>query len=369
MRWHQTLKDRPYFPLFFPSRPRITKVNLQAALRWDDAAPAADDARALSINAIVPAYKASDHIEKCLDGLFEAGFSADEIIIVDDCCPEETHLVAREMGIEPIVFDANRGAATARNAGAAASRADVLLFVDCDVVVQPDVREKVTQFFEEQPGFSAVFGSYDSEPECPRSVSRFRNLLHRQVHVEAKGDAVTFWTGCGAVRRASFEAVGGFDDEQRMMEDVRLGLKLHARGEKIWLDPQIQGKHLKRWTLSSMFRTDLFDRAVPWTRLLQTEIGEASSYALNLGLRGRVSGIAVAGSILGSALSLLSPVAGLATIAASTLLLTLANGNFLKNLRRELGWGEALLAVPLLWLHYCAACLGFAYASLRRRSS
>ena len=319
-----------------------------------------------AINVVVPAYKAESYIEKCLEGLFAAGFGRDEIIVIDDCSPDATREEVRKLGIEPIVLDRNRGAAAARNAGAAASEVDILLFVDCDVVVEPDVRERVEAFFIERPGYSAVFGSYDNAPECPSPVSRFRNLLHRHIHVEAEGEAVTFWTGCGAIRRDSFHSVGGFDCNQRMMEDVKLGLELHARGERIWLDPEIQGKHLKRWTLSSMFRTDMIHRAIPWTRLLRTEIGKASSYALNLSLRGRVSGIAVLGTVLGLPLLPLAPIAGIGMIAGSLTMLVIANRRFVRKLGNELGPFEAILAVPLLWLHYLSACLGYAYALWRR---
>ncbi|MGB7371575.1 glycosyltransferase family 2 protein [Erythrobacter sp.] len=317
------------------------------------------------IHAIVPAYRAQEYIGKCIKGLRDAGFRDDEIIVVDDCSPDQTAQTVRSLGIEPVALAENVGAAEARNAGAAVSNADILLFVDCDVVVQSDVRDRVAAFFASASSYSAVFGSYDNSPECRSPVSRFRNLLHRQVHVESRGDAVTFWTGCGAIRRESFEAVGGFDSEQRMMEDVRLGLKLHALGRKIRLDPAIQGKHLKRWTLSSMFRTDLFDRAIPWTRLLRTRIGRASSYALNLSLRGRISGIAVAGTLLGCAVAVIQPFVGLATVLGSFGLLIWANRSFLRELLRISGPAQAMLAVPLLWLHYCAACLGFAYARLK----
>jgi len=319
-----------------------------------------------TIDAIVPAYKAQGYIDKCISGLLAAGFDRESIIVVDDCSPDETGALVRAMGIEPIILPENQGAAAARNTGAQASSADILMFVDCDVVIEPDARRRVREFFIDRPNYSAVFGSYDNAPECPSPVSRFRNLLHRHVHVEAEGEAVTFWTGCGAVRRDSFEMVGGFDCHQRMMEDVKLGLELHARGNRIWLDPAIQGKHLKRWTLSSMVKTDLIHRAVPWTRLLRTEIGKASSYALNLSLRGRISGIGVLGTLIGLPVSLIAPAAGLGLVAGSIAMIGFANARFLKKLGRELGLFEAVLALPLLWLHYLSACLGYAYARLRR---
>jgi hypothetical protein len=34
-------------------------------------------------------------------------------------------------------------------------------------------------------------------------------------------------------------------------------------------------------------------------------------------------------------------------------------------LRRRRSIAEAIIAVPLLWLHYLCACLGFAWVALR----
>ncbi|WP_279350396.1 glycosyltransferase [Erythrobacter litoralis] len=319
----------------------------------------------LSIAVIVPAHNAKAYLARCLTGLMAAGFSTDEIVLVDDASTDRTVEIARTFNVEPLSISANAGAANARNVGVRATKADILFFVDADVVVHPDTRRRVLAFFTEHPQYAAVFGSYDDDPAANTVVSRFRNLLHRHVHIEGAGKAVTFWTGCGAVRREAFERAGGFDAKQAMMEDIKLGLELTTRGETIWLDPGIQGKHLKRWTLQSMFRTDMFHRAIPWARMLQTDLGEASSYALNLSLKGRLSGIAVAASLLGLMALLIAPAIGAILIASAFGLLAYANGSFIRSVFAERGVFEAAAAIPLLWVHYLAACLGYAWVLLR----
>lgn len=323
------------------------------------------DAPAMSIRVVVPAYNAAGYIGKCLKGLFDAGFTPAEIALVDDGSTDRTSAIAREMGVEPIILPGNSGAAAARNAGARRGAADIIFFVDADVVVHGDVKTRLLDFFATHPAYAAVFGAYDDDPEVDRRVSRFRNLLHRFVHVQGAGDAETFWTGCGAVRREAYERVGGLDDHQAMMEDVKFGMALRQAGERIRIDPRIQGKHLKHWTLPSMCRTDLFHRAIPWARLLRSQAGQASKNALNLGAAGKVSGLAVAGSLAALPLLVVHPAAGAGLLAASVLALIAANSGFLNMLRVERGLAEAAGAVPLLWLHYLCACLGFAWVLLR----
>ncbi len=317
-----------------------------------------------AIAAIVPAYNATDFIRRCIEGLIDAGFAPGEIIIVDDASSDDTARITRESGVVPLRLARNSGAAEARNAGARSVTADILFFVDADVVVHPCSRTRILQFFANKPQYAAIFGAYDSDPAADTLVSRFRNLLHRHVHLEGHGDQVTFWTGCGALRCESFEKIGGFDPAQNMMEDVKLGLALSAHGERIWLDSALQGKHLKRWTLYSMARTDLLHRAIPWARLLRTEMGSASGKSLNLRLGGKLSGLAVAGSLVSLPLVFAAPWAAGAVLAASLALLASANAAFLRMLRRERGLIEAFAAIPLLWLHYLCACLGYAWVLL-----
>jgi GT2 family glycosyltransferase len=194
---------------------------------------------------------------------------------------EELIVVDRPLGLGP---------AAARNLGATRATGDVLVFVDADVEVHEDVFERIRAAFDGDRALTAIFGSYDDDPADGGLVSDFRNLLHHHVHHEAAGPATTFWAGLGAVRRVEFEGAGGFDERRfhrPSVEDIELGVRLARQGARIVLDPAIQGKHLKRWTLAEMASTDLLRRGVPWLQLLLEE-GRGST-ALNLGRRHRVA--------------------------------------------------------------------------------
>ena len=94
------------------------------------------------------------------------------------------------------------------------------------------------------------------------------------------------------MRREPFLAAGGFDAERYAVpsiEDVELGMRMTAAGARIELRPEIQGTHLKRWSLVQMLRTDFSARGVPWVALL---LDEGGSSALNLGWRHRLSALA-----------------------------------------------------------------------------
>jgi GT2 family glycosyltransferase len=239
---------------------------------------------------------------------------------------------------------ADHGAASARNAGARDSSGEILVFVDADVAVHADAFRRIRKRFEGDPTLSAVFGSYDDAPAAPGFVSIFRNLLHYHVHQTSPGPATTFWTGLGAIRREAFDSVGGLDEDLEWLEDVDLGMRLSAQGRAIELDPEIQGTHLKRWSLWSMIKTDFVGRGIPWVVLLLRH--RRRSDALNLGWKHRAS----AASSLFATGALVKRRFGLATLAAATFV-TL-NRSFHGSLLRRFGFSRAAAGVGLHALHH-----------------
>ncbi len=258
-----------------------------------------------SMAAIMPAYNAAAYLEQSLPPLLDAEAGLAEVIVVDDGSTDGTGALAARRGARVLRLDPTAGAAAARNAGARATQGDILVFVDADSVVQPGTLAALRRYLAAHPEADAVFGSYDAEPAARGVVSQYRNLLHHYVHQSARPGAATFWAGLGAVRRAAFERVGGFDPDPRWcaIEDIELGYRLRAAGCAIHACPALQCGHLKRWTLREMVRTDLLLRAVPWTRLNL----ERRCWPNDLNLRhGRMAGAVLAAALPAAVLAALA---------------------------------------------------------------
>jgi cellulose synthase/poly-beta-1,6-N-acetylglucosamine synthase-like glycosyltransferase len=182
------------------------------------------------------------------------------------------------------------GPGAARNEGARKARGEILFFVDADIVVHPDTLPRVAADFECNGDPAAVFGSYDDSPAAQNFLSQYRNLLHHFVHQDSKTEAVTFWGGCGAVRKEIFDKLGGFDQcryPTASIEDIELGYRMHQAGYRILLDKELQVQHLKEWRLGSLLRADIYCRAVPWSKLILERQGLIND--LNLQTRQRIS--------------------------------------------------------------------------------
>ena len=318
----------------------------------------------MQLTVVIPAHQAAPTLERCLGAVAAAGFAPAEIIVVDDGSRDATSEIAGRFGVRILRHDTPQRPARARNAGVRAAGTPLVLFVDADVAVHADVRERVLARFAGEPDLAALFGAYDAAPPAPALVSRYRNLLHHFVHHRAEPQAETFWTGLGAVRRERFEAVGGFDPDWEDIEDVEFGLRLRDAGGRIRLDPAIQGTHLKAWTLRSMLRTDMRGRAMPWTRLLRS--GRARAGSLNTGAGHQVAAGSVALFATSLAVAPFWPPALAGALAAAGLFAA-ANARFFGYLAALRGPLFALRAAPYHAAHYAAALAGYLWVRLAER--
>jgi hypothetical protein len=310
------------------------------------------------VSVVVPVHDGAAVLALSLPALAASDLPRDdwELVVVDDASTDDSPQLAEAHADAVIRLEGPaRGPAFARNRGAAEASGDVIVFVDADVRVRPDALRLFRDTLRDNPGVCAVFGAYDTEPAAPGLVSQYRNLVHHRVHADHAGDADTFWAGCGAIRRSAFQQAGGFDATRYprpQIEDIELGYRLRALGCRILVRPEIQGTHLKKWTLLGMVVNDVRDRGIPWMRLL-LEGASAGRGTLNIRPEERLMTVAAAVGVL--ALGAAPFVAGrtLMALAVACILLVLAlNLPLFRWFARIRGVGFAFGTVPLRLLYY-----------------
>ncbi|HLZ26056.1 MAG TPA: glycosyltransferase family A protein [Chloroflexota bacterium] len=323
-----------------------------------------------AISVIVPVYNGGAAFDRCLAALASSEGPDWELIVVDDGSTDGSAAAARRAGARVLsTAQARSGPGHARNLGACVARAPLLCFIDADVLVRPDTIANFVALFEGSD-LTAAFGSYDDHPAHAGVLSQYRNLLHHFVHQTGHAVASTFWSGCGAVRRESFLALGGFDGAytRPSIEDIELGYRIVAANGRIRLAKHIQVKHLKRWTFWSILQTDIRDRALPWTQLIART--RTMPKDLNLDTNSRLSAVCVYGLVMLLALSAWQPLAllGLPVLVA---LLVMCNRHLYAFLLAQRGLVFLLRALPMHWLYFGYSALifsmGMAIGSLRYR--
>lgn len=304
------------------------------------------------ISVIVPVYNGRAFLHRCLDAIFASDYRSFEVVVVNDCSTDDSAEISRDKGATVLSTPRQSGPASARNLAAARANGEVLMFVDADVVVKPDTLGKIAEQFRQRPEISAVFGSYDDEPAEKNFLSQYKNLQHHFVHQNSNSEASTFWSGLGAIRKKVFIEHGGFDCEKfavPSIEDIDLGFRMRKAGHEIILDPNIQAKHLKKWEIVSHLRTEIFCRALPWSRLILENQGMIND--MNLKTTDRLSAFLVGLSLLSLPFVLLRPELILAT-AGFLIVIAVLNRSILGFFARKRGLVFAALTFPWQLMYF-----------------
>jgi len=279
-----------------------------------------------------------------------------QLIVVDDYSSDDSGAAAIGRCDHFVRQDRNRGQAAARNRGVRFAKAGILFFLDADVLVEPGTLGQVLEAFEREPGISALFCSYQQDTLPGNFVSQFKNLQHHYTHQVSSREAATFCGGFGAIRTLVFEQLGGFDESQRAMEDVELGYRLHRAGHRIRLCPRIQLTHTKRYSLLGLVKSDVLQRAIPWTRVMLEQ--RVMRNDLNTKSNNIASVLVVFLMCIAPLLPWLWSSALLLAETMLLLILVLLNRHFLAFLRRMRGMRFTLQAIPMIWLQYFYSGVG-----------
>jgi rSAM/selenodomain-associated transferase 2 len=168
-----------------------------------------------------------------------------EIIVVDGGSSDDTVAIARQRAER--VVSAARGRAAQMNAGAAAARSEVLLFLHADSRLPPGFDAAVLDALADP---TAVAGRFDvrivPSTLLLRLVGELMNVRSRLTSI-ATGDQAIF------VRREVFEALGGFEPIP-LMEDIALTRAVKRRGRMVALRQRVETSS-RRWLRRGPWRT------------------------------------------------------------------------------------------------------------------
>jgi GT2 family glycosyltransferase len=311
---------------------------------------------------VVPVWRGGWQLDQCLAWLRAAEPPPGEVVVVADGAEPDDIRRARRAGVRVVSQRPRSGPGAARNLAARQTTAPYLLFVDADVVLH---RDAVGVAARELATADAVIGSYDDRPAAGNFLSQYKNLLNHHVHHRAGSEGFTFWGACGAIRREVLLSVEGFDAErypEPSIEDIELGYRLRAAGYRLRVQPEMRATHLKRWTVRNLLRTDVRNRALPWSELILEHGGFDDD--LNIDRRNRAK-VALTG-VLAVALTASRRPAGRVVAGAAAGGLLALDRDLLRFYHRQRGPVFAAGTVPWTWLSYGYSGGAFALALGRR---
>lgn len=178
---------------------------------------------------VIPAHDEGPCLGATLDSLLDAartalGGTPFEVVVVDDASTDDTAEVARRRGVR-VVRSERQQIAAARNAGAAATMAPVLVFVDADTLVNAEAIRQALQAIAQGAMGGGALASFDGRvPRYARIGLELVVALFRLLQ---------YTGGCFFFcRRDALLAAGGWDETYFASEEIWLARSLAREGRR-----------------------------------------------------------------------------------------------------------------------------------------
>jgi teichuronic acid biosynthesis glycosyltransferase TuaG len=116
------------------------------------------------VSIITPSYKSTRFIKETIDSVLAQTYENWEMIIVDDCSPDESaayikQIIQGDDRIKLIELETNVGAAGARNRALEVAKGKYIAFLDSDDIWLPHKLERQLKFMQESE-YAFTFSSY-----------------------------------------------------------------------------------------------------------------------------------------------------------------------------------------------------------------
>jgi len=229
----------------------------------------------LPVDVVVVTLDAGEMIVRCVSHLNPS--LVQKVIVVDNASSDGTAEAVRgREGVELVRLEQRRSLAAAYNAGSEHGSADLVLFLNDDILASDAAIERLVESLSLRrdavaaagrlvdPGTGVTQVQYQPQP-FPTWRSFTGTLLGRHgrpsVLDETETVAVEHAAGaCFLVRRDVLEAVGGWDGQFALWyEDVDLTRRLVEHGAVLYV-PTAPFEHVGGWTARRLTRAELVNR-------------------------------------------------------------------------------------------------------------
>ncbi len=216
----------------------------------------------MKISIVIPTYNRSEQLSEVIDCLLKSeieGFSEVEIIVIDDgsSVPAKDAVTTKKVNYPfklRYFYQDNAGPAEARNHGFREARNEIVLFIDDDILVFPDLIKKHAEAHQIHEG-SIIFGQSPYFPP-KESTSSYRYLnklvddgldLIKKDQIEQFVRVEIVASGNLSVDKKIFPEGTVYEKNLNVpaSEEFELSYSLMQRNVPVYFAPEIKGWHLQ----------------------------------------------------------------------------------------------------------------------------
>jgi glycosyltransferase involved in cell wall biosynthesis len=211
------------------------------------------------VSVVIPVHNGESKLPMCLQAVLQSEYSNYQIVVVDDGSSDRTIDVAKQYPCTLVQLQQNSGPSIARNVGVEHAKGEFVLFIDDDVLVQPNTISNIISIFRENQDIAAMVGNLTKKSGFKNYFSQFKNLHHRYHLCLFPNYIQECFTSITAVKREIFLQANGFNEKINTpsVEDVEFGQRLSDQGFKILHVKNLNVMHFKHYSLETYFKNTL----------------------------------------------------------------------------------------------------------------
>ncbi len=196
---------------------------------------------------IIPVINEEENIAACIKSVSRK-IPDVEIVVADGGSTDATRYIASRMGATVVESDKGRGIQC--NAGAKASRGDILIFLHSDTELPGDAYFQLERYFLYESNNAAMFRMKFDHP------SRWFSVYSWFTHFDSV--FTSFGDQCIVVRRSLFNRLGGFPDWV-LFEDLEFLRRVRRLRTKITKLPSYVTTSPRRFVENGIVRQQLYN--------------------------------------------------------------------------------------------------------------
>ncbi|MFA6091819.1 MAG: glycosyltransferase family 2 protein [Elusimicrobiota bacterium] len=142
----------------------------------------------MRVSAVLSTFRRAESLRRCLDSLRSQTRRPEQIVIIDAAGEDAVRALADSLRgdfKEVLYFHFPSSLTQARNHGIRSSSGDIVVFIDDDLVLEPEFIQELVSPLERDPGLAGVTGNIIGHP---RGSEPFKQALKRFFMLPCDGD-------------------------------------------------------------------------------------------------------------------------------------------------------------------------------------
>ena len=188
------------------------------------------------ISVIIPTYKRSEHLIKCVESVLNQTYKDIQVIVVDDNDPNTEYRKETEKRMERYIndsrviylkHDCNKNGSAARNTGFKFSKGEYICFLDDDDCFMENKLEEQVNFLKNNQNYDGCYCDYQMLNK--KNIVNYKKDFSKDILMHNSTPQTSGWL----LKRSVIQQLNGFDESYYRHQDYEFLLRFYNSGFKM----------------------------------------------------------------------------------------------------------------------------------------